>query len=89
MTVGAEWSDVVWLILRHALLIVVAGALIGIAVSFAVTKTLTSFLFEVTPNDPLAIVGVTTLLVLVALTAAWLPARRAAQTDPVEALRIE
>jgi predicted permease len=89
MAVGAEWTDVVWLVLQHALLIVVVGALIGIAASFVVTKTLTSFLFEVTPHDPLAIVGVTTLLVLAALTAAWVPARRAAQTDPVEALRVE
>jgi putative ABC transport system permease protein len=89
MAIGAEWTDVVWLVLRRALLIVAAGAILGIAASFAVTKALTSFLFEVTPSDPLAITGVTTLLVLVALTAAWLPARRAAQTDPVEALRVE
>jgi predicted permease len=89
MAIGAEWTDVVWLVLRRALLIVAAGAILGIAASFAVTKTLTSFLFEVTPTDPLAIAGVTILLVLVALTAAWLPARRAAQTDPVEALRVE
>jgi predicted permease len=89
MAIGAEWNDVVWLVLRRALLIVAAGAIIGIAASFAVTRTLTSFLFEVTPNDPIAIVGVTMLLVVVGITAAWLPARRAAQTDPVEALRVE
>jgi predicted permease len=89
MAIGAEWTDVVWLVLRRALVIVAVGAVIGIAASLAVTKTLTSFLFEVTPNDPSAIAGVTVLLVLIALIAAWLPARRAAQTDPVEALRVE
>ncbi len=89
MAIGAEWTDVVWLVLRRAILIVGAGAAIGIAASVAVTRTLTSFLFEVTPTDPVAIGGVTVLLVLVGLTAAWLPARRAAQTDPVEALRVE
>jgi predicted permease len=89
MAIGAAWADVVWLVLRRALVIVAAGAIIGIGASFAVTRTLTSFLFEVTPNDPLAIAGVTLLLVAVAITAAWLPARRAAQTDPVEALRVE
>jgi len=76
-------------VLRRALVIVAVGAIIGIGASVAVTRTLTSFLFEVTPTDPLAIGGVTALLMVVAITAAWLPARRAARTDPVEALRVE
>lgn len=50
---------------------------------------LASFLFEVQPHDTLTIVSVTSVLAIVAITAAWLPARQAARTDPVVALRSE
>src|SRR5262249_45011615 len=58
MAIAAARGDVVWLVLSRAVLIVTIGATIGIAASLAVTRTLTSFLFEVTPTDPAAFAAV-------------------------------
>ena len=89
MALGAERRDVLRLVLRRALRIVVAGLVVGLAGAAAVTRVLQSFLFGVTPTDPLAFTAVTLALVAVCLTAAWIPARRATRIDPVAALRAE
>jgi ABC-type antimicrobial peptide transport system permease subunit len=65
------------------------GVVIGIAGALALTGALKSLLFGISPRDPLTFVVVPGLLALVALIAAYLPARRAARLDPMEALRIE
>jgi putative ABC transport system permease protein len=89
MALGAERRDVLRLVLARALRIVVAGLLVGLAGAAAVTRVLQTFLFGVTPTDPIAFTMVTLLLMAVALMAAWLAARRATRIDPCAALRAE
>jgi putative ABC transport system permease protein len=89
MALGAQRRDVLRLVLTRALRIVVAGLIVGLAGAAAVTRVLQTFLFGVTPTDPIAFTIVTLLLMAVGLMAAWLPARRAANVDPMEALRTE
>jgi predicted permease len=89
MALGATRRDVLRLVLTRALRIVVAGLIIGLAGAAAVTRVLQTFLFGVTPTDPIAFTIVTLLLLAVGLIAAWLPARRATRIDPCAALRAE
>jgi predicted permease len=89
MALGAERQDVLRLVLTRALRIVVGGLIVGLAGAAAVTRVLQTFLFGVTPTDPIAFTIVTLLLMTVGLMAAWLPARRATRIDPCAALRAE
>jgi putative ABC transport system permease protein len=89
MALGAERRDVLRLVLKRALRIVVAGLIVGLAGAAGVTRVLQTFLFGVTPTDPIAFTIVTLLLMAVGLMAAWLPARRATRIDPCAALRAE
>jgi predicted permease len=89
MALGAERRDVLRLVLVRALRIVVAGLIVGLAGAAGLTRVLQTFLFGVTPTDPIAFTSVTLLLLAVGLVAAWLPARRAARIDPWSALRAE
>jgi ABC-type lipoprotein release transport system permease subunit len=65
------------------------GLAVGLAGSAGVTRLLTGMLYNVEPLDPTVIVGVCLLLAAVSLLASYLPARRAAQIDPITALRVE
>ena len=89
MALGAEYRDVLRLIVGKGLLLTSAGVLIGIAASLALTRLLTGLLFGVTPNDPATFVAVVVLLATASLVASLVPARRAAQIDPIVALRYE
>ena len=89
MALGADRRDVLRLVLKRALRIIVAGVIVGLAGAAGVTRVLQTFLFGVTPTDPLAFTIVTLLLMAVGLMAAWLPARRATRIDPCAALRAE
>ena len=89
MALGAQRRDVLRLVLTRALRIVVAGLIVGLAGAAGVTRVLQTFLFGVTPTDPIAFTIVTLLLMAVGLMAAWLPARRATRIDPCAALRAE
>ncbi len=89
MALGAQRRDVLRLVLTRALRIVVAGLIVGLAGAVGVTRVLQTFLFGVTPTDPVAFTIVTLLLLAVGLLAAWLPARRATRIDPCAALRAE
>jgi len=89
MALGATSRDVLRLVLTRALRIVLAGLVVGLAGAAGVTRVLQTFLFGVTPTDPLVFTAVTLLLLAVGLMAAWMPARRATRIDPWAALRAE
>ncbi|HEY2017252.1 MAG TPA: ABC transporter permease [Bryobacteraceae bacterium] len=89
MALGAERSNVLSLMLGMGGRLVVAGLALGLAGSLVLGRLLKSEVFTVPVTDPVAIIGVVTLLGAVALLACWLPARRAAQLDPMVALRHE
>jgi len=89
MALGARGASVLWLVLREAVVLVVIGLVVGVLASLALTKTAASLLYELKPNDPLTIAMATIVLMMVALVAGYLPARRAARVDPMIALRDE
>jgi putative ABC transport system permease protein len=89
MAFGAERSDVLSMVLRQGLALVGIGLAVGFAASLALTRLLTSLLFEVRPTDLATSALVALLLAGVALLASYLPARRAASVDPMIALRYE
>jgi putative ABC transport system permease protein len=89
MVLGAQKLDVLSMILSQGLKMVVAGVILGIALVFAMTRVMERLLYEIKPTDPSTFAAVSFLLLGIAAFACWLPARRAAQIDPMEALRYE
>ncbi len=89
MALGAQIADVLKLVLRRAMLLAVIGVAIGIGGAVAVTRYLTTLLFGVQPIDVITFTVVALALVVVALIACLVPARRAAKIDPLIALRYE
>lgn len=89
IALGAGSGDVVGMILRQALGIALAGLALGVAGSLACTHILANLLFGVQPMDLATTIGAATLLIVVALAAGYVPARRATNVDPTTALRVE
>jgi hypothetical protein len=89
IALGAEPRRVIRMILAETSFVLVAGLAIGAALAYAGGRLITSQLFGIAPHDPLTFVIAGGLLILVAMTAAYLPARRAARLDPMLALRQE
>jgi putative ABC transport system permease protein len=89
MALGARASDVVRLVLGQGATVALAGIAIGLVAAFIATKGLSSLLFGVSAADPVVFASVGVALILVALLASWIPARRASRVDPVIALRNE
>ncbi len=89
MAVGAQSHNVVGLVLNKAVVLIAAGAAVGIAVALGVTRFLSSFLYGVKAGDPITLLAVAALLAVVALAACYIPARRATKVDPLVALRYE
>ena len=89
MALGAQRRDVVAMVLREAIATVSIGAAIGLALSLAAGRVVSTQLFGITGTDPLAIGGATIILVATAALAGYLPARRASRVDPMFSLRHE
>ena len=89
VALGAQRRDVIGLVLGQGLKLVGIGIVIGLGGAWALTRVLTTLLYEVKPTDHLTFLAVPVLLVAVSILACWLPARRAAGVDPITALRYE
>jgi putative ABC transport system permease protein len=89
MALGANTAEVLRLVLRGAMRPALLGILIGMACCAGVSRLFASLVFGVSPFDPITFVGVPIFLLVVALLASYLPARRATRVDPVVALKYE
>jgi putative ABC transport system permease protein len=89
VALGAQRRDILRMVLRQGIVATVAGVAIGIVAALALTRLLSSLLFGVTPGDWVTFLSVTVLLLLVAVVACSIPARRAMRVDPIVALRYE
>jgi putative ABC transport system permease protein len=89
IALGAQWRDVLKLILKSGMSLVLIGLTIGLAGALALTRLMSALLFEVSTTDPMTFVGVAVCVILAALLACYIPARRATKVDPLVALRYE
>ncbi|HKD79063.1 MAG TPA: ABC transporter permease [Candidatus Angelobacter sp.] len=89
IALGAQRGAVVWLILREICLLAAIALALSLPVAFTASGLLESFLFDMKPNDPLAIVSAVATLLMAVLLAGFLPARKASRIDPMVALRHE
>jgi predicted permease len=89
MALGAGRGDIVRLVLGQGLTLATVGTAVGLVISFVAARLLSNLLYGVKPTDPLAFGCGSALVIFVALAASWIPARRAASIDPMQALRTE
>jgi len=89
MALGAQPGQVRGMILRESTWLAFAGIILGVGAAALLTRLVKSMLYGIQPNDPATILGSVAILLTVALAASWIPARRAARVQPMEALRHE
>ena len=89
MALGAQVGQILTMVLKQGMLLVLSGVALGLGASWLLTRLLRRLLFQVSTTDPIAFIGISALLVVVALLACYLPARRAARVDPLKALHYE
>jgi ABC-type antimicrobial peptide transport system permease subunit len=89
MALGASSVQVMRMVIGSGLQLAVVGIAVGILVALGATRSLTTLLYQVAPNDPLTFVAVPILFVAIAMAACYLPARRATHVNPLVALRFE
>jgi predicted permease len=89
IALGAQRGDVMWLVLRQAGWMLIAGSSLGLILAYMTSLLLRTFLYNITAHDPWTMAAVTAVLVGGGLAASYIPARRAAMVNPIEALRAE
>jgi putative ABC transport system permease protein len=89
MALGARRNDVLRLVVGQGARMVVLGVVVGVAASIALTRLMTHQLYGVGAHDPLTFIGVPIVLLVVAILACYVPARRSTEIDPIIALRCE
>ena len=89
LALGAQGGDVLQMVLRQGTKLALLGVAIGVGAAFGLTRLMTNLLYGVSAHDPLTFVAVAALLILVAVLACYIPARRATLVDPIIALRYE
>jgi len=89
IAVGAQKWDVLSLVVKQGFKLGLLGSVLGIIGALVTTRFVSSLLYGVTATDPVTFVGVSLLLIVVAVLASWIPARRATRVDPMVALRYE
>jgi putative ABC transport system permease protein len=89
MALGAVPTAILWSVLSRALMYLAGGLALGLPAAWILSAMVSRFLFQIRPHDPWIYAGVGATLVATGVTAAWLPARRAARVDPLVALRLE
>lgn len=89
MALGAQPKQVLQMVLRQGIRVALVGVLAGVGAGLALTRLMANMIYGVSVRDPLTFIGVATMLLLVALAACYVPARRATRIDPVVALRYE
>jgi ABC-type antimicrobial peptide transport system permease subunit len=89
LALGATPRSVLGLVVAQGMTLALAGVVVGVVGALALTRVMTAVLYEVRPTDPATFGGVVVVLLLAALVASWLPARRALRIDPVQALRYD
>ena len=89
IALGAQWRDVLKLVLKSGMMLVAVGLTIGLSGALVLTRLMTTLLFEVSPTDPITFAAVALCVIIATLLACYLPARRATKVDPLIALRYE
>jgi predicted permease len=89
MAIGAARADVLWLVLRDVFLLLAAGLVIGLPISWMLTQTVRSQLYGIQPADPLSIATAILLIAAVTVAAGYVPAQKATRVDPMNSLRYE
>jgi putative ABC transport system permease protein len=89
IALGARGGQLMAMVLKQGMCPVLAGLTVGLICALFVSRFISSELYGVAPHDPLTISAVVSLLLVVAMFACWIPARRAAKIDPLIALRFE
>jgi ABC-type antimicrobial peptide transport system permease subunit len=89
LALGAGRRDILRLVVSHGMKMALAGVVVGLIAAFGLTRLMSTMLFGVGPTDPVTFVVIALILIVVALLACYLPARRATKVDPLNALRSE
>jgi ABC-type antimicrobial peptide transport system permease subunit len=89
MALGADRSAIRRLVVWHGMKLAIVGVVLGLVAALGLTRLIAGFLFHVSPWDPVAFLAAPLILALVALLAVWLPATRASQVEPMQALHAE